>query len=70
HKRCCCVSRHPLITASRSACGVVFHDIEPADPVTFVVLLPRIQINTGAAQDPKKIALSFTTIEIIDLFQP
>ena len=45
-------------------------DCEPADPFTFVVSLSHIQINTGAAQDPKKIALSFTTIEIIDLFQP
>jgi hypothetical protein len=43
---------------------------EPADPITFVVSPPRIRINNGAAQDPKKIALSFTTIEIIDLFQP
>jgi hypothetical protein len=48
----------------------VFHDIEPADPFTFVVSPPQIRINTGAAQDPKKIALSFTTIEIIEEFQP
>ena len=50
--------------------AVMLDHSEPADPFTFVVSLPRIRINTGAAQDPKKIALSFTTIEIIEEFQP
>ncbi|NDE54119.1 MAG: hypothetical protein EB069_05925 [Actinobacteria bacterium] len=65
----CRVSRHG-VGLELTSNAVMFDHSEPTDLFTFVVSLPRIWINTGAAQDPKKIALSFTTIEIIEEFQP